>query len=112
MTDREKAIVMAYTGVTMLSGEKFQIFHKYIEDILGRPVWTHELADKLVWKEIEKKSKDDFIEICKTEERPQGEWVSVKDRLPDKDGDYIVTTEMFLPVNNFIREVEVTENEQ
>ena len=78
MTDREKAIVMAYTGVTMLSGEKFQIFHEYIEKILGRPVWTHELADELVWKEIKEKSKDDFIEICKaedkTEERPTGHW--------------------------------------
>ncbi len=75
MTDREKAIVMAYTGVTMLSGEKFQIFHEYIEKILGRPVWTHELAIELVWNEIKEKSKDDFIEICKTE-RPQGKWIT------------------------------------
>ena len=74
MTDREKAIVMAYTGVTMLAGDKFQIFHKYIEDILGRPVWTHELAVELVWNEIKEKSKDDFLEICKTKE-PQGEWI-------------------------------------
>lgn len=35
MTDKEKAIVTAYTGITMLSGEKFSIFHKYIEDLLG-----------------------------------------------------------------------------
>ena len=70
MTDREKAIVMAYTGVTMLSGEKFQIFHEYIEKILGRPVWTHELGNELVWNEIKEKSKDDFIEICKIE-RPK-----------------------------------------
>ena len=74
MTDREKAIVMAHTGIAMLNGEKFQIFHEYIEKILGRPVWTHELGDELVWNEIKKKSKDDFIEICKTEERPQGEF--------------------------------------
>lgn len=79
MTNREKAIVSAYTGVTMLTGDKFQIFHKYIEDIMGRPVWTHELGDESVWNEIKEKSKDDFIEICKTEdkteERPQGEWI-------------------------------------
>lgn len=74
MTDREKAIVMAYTGVTMLSGEKFQIFHEYIEKILGRPVWTHELAVELVWNEIKEKSKDDFLEICKTEERSTWHW--------------------------------------
>lgn len=81
MTDREKAIVTAYTGVTMLSGEKFQIFHEYIEKILGRPVWTHELAIELVWNEIKEKSKDDFIEICKTEdkrvEKPTGHWLSM-----------------------------------
>ena len=69
MTDREKAIVMAYTGVAMLNGEKFSIFHEYIEKILGRPVWTHELAIESVWNEIKEKSKNDFIEICKTDER-------------------------------------------
>lgn len=74
MTDREKAIVMAYTETTMLTGEKFSIFHKYIEDILGRPVWTHELADDSVCEEIKEKSKSDFLELCKNEERPQGEW--------------------------------------
>ena len=44
MTDREKAIVMAHTGICMLTGDKFQIFHKYVEDILGRPVWTHDIG--------------------------------------------------------------------
>ena len=78
MTDREKAIVMAYTGVTMLSGEKFQIFHEYIEKILGRPVWTHELAIELVWNEIKEKSKNDFLEICKREDG----WIPVSERLP------------------------------
>ena len=64
MTDKERAIVMAYTGVTMLTGDKFSIFHKYIEDILGRPIWTHELADLSVWKEIEEKLKKDFLDLC------------------------------------------------
>lgn len=86
MTDREKAIVMAYTGTTMLTGEKFSIFHKYIEDILGRPVWTHELADRSVWEEIKEKSKSDFLELCKNEERPQGEWVFLKANEEQTDG--------------------------
>lgn len=62
MTDKEKAIVMAHTGVCMLTGDKFQIFHKYIEDILGRPVLTHEIG----WleNEIKEKSKADFIALC------------------------------------------------
>ena len=63
MTDREKAIVMAYTEVCMLTGDKFQVFHKYIEDILGRPVMTHELA--FLADVIKKRSNADFIELCK-----------------------------------------------
>ena len=78
MTDREKAIVMAYTGTAMLVGEKFSIFHKYIEDILGRPVWTHELADHTVMEEIKEKSKSDFLELCKNEETSQ--WIPIKYR--------------------------------
>ena len=63
MTDNEKAVVMAYTGVCMLAGEKFSIFHKYVEDIIGRPIMTHELP----WLEdtIKEKAKADFIALCK-----------------------------------------------
>lgn len=68
MTDKEKAIVMAYTGVSMLCGEKFSIFHKYIEDIMERPVFSHELASKLVWNQIKEKSRADFLELCKEAE--------------------------------------------
>jgi len=64
MTDRERAIVMAYTGACMLSGEKFSIFHRYIEEICGRPIWTHELAIESVINEIKEKSKADFIRLC------------------------------------------------
>lgn len=64
MTDKERAIITAYTGITMLTGDKFSIFHKYIEDILGRPIWTHELADTSVWEEIKEKSKKDFLDLC------------------------------------------------
>jgi hypothetical protein len=69
MTDKEKAIVMAYTGVAMLCGEKFPIFHKYIEDIMGRPVFSHELASELVWNQIKEKSRADFLELCKETEQ-------------------------------------------
>ena len=36
MTDKEKAIVMAYTGICMLTGDKFQIFHKYVRQYPGK----------------------------------------------------------------------------
>lgn len=65
MTDREKAIVMAYTGRCMLTGDKFQKFHKYIEDIMGRPIMIHEIG----WleSEIKEKAKADFITLCADE---------------------------------------------
>ena len=76
MTNKERAIISAYTGIAMLAGDKFSIFHKYIEDILGRPVWTHELADPAIWKEIKEKSKKDFLNLCsgdKEKETSNGE---------------------------------------
>ena len=90
MTDREKAIVMAHTGICMLTGDKFQIFHKYVEDIMGRPVWTHDIG----WleNEIKEKSKDDFIALCADEDSSENQkkWIPVSERLPS-DGKYLVT---------------------
>ena len=63
MTDREKAIVMAYTGACMLQEDKFDIFHKYVEDVIGRPVYTHELGE--LQEKIKEASKEDFIKLCK-----------------------------------------------
>ena len=63
MNKREAAIVSAYTGILI---GNFADMHKYIEEKLGRSVWTHELADKITWEEIKQKSKEDFIniEVC------------------------------------------------
>lgn len=81
MTDREKAIVMAYTGVCMLAGDKLQIFHKYVEDIMGKPIWTHEMGDKAVVDEIKEKSKADFIALCADESDPSEPTVTYKGKL-------------------------------
>lgn len=67
MTDREKAIVMAYTGVCMLNEGKFRIFHKYIEELIGRPIYIHELGNSEVAELIKEKAKDDFIKLCREE---------------------------------------------
>lgn len=64
MTKRECAIVTAYTGVCMLEGNDLGELYKYVEEKMGRAVYTHEMytfAD-----EIKEKSKDDFIELCRT----------------------------------------------
>ena len=64
MTDREKAIVMAYTGVAMLKGEKLKVFYEYLQELYNRPVYTHELC----YLDTRKKSLDDFIKLCDDEE--------------------------------------------
>lgn len=60
MTKREAAIVTAYTGFVI--GE-FSNAHAYIEEIMGRPVWTHELASKELAAEISERAKADFVGI-------------------------------------------------
>ena len=65
MTDQERAIITAYTGYTMLTGDRLNIFYKYLNDIMGRPIYTHELATRKMWDAIHEASKDDFIKLCK-----------------------------------------------
>ena len=93
MTDREKAIVMAHTGICMLTGDKFQIFHKYVENIMGRPILTHEigwLADA-----IKEKSKADFMALCADESSSgnPNEWIPGSERLPEENKTVIASTE-------------------
>ena len=60
MTDREKAIVMAYTGYCMLVGDKLKVFYEYVGELFDRPVYTHELADP----DIQEKASNDFYKLC------------------------------------------------
>lgn len=69
MTKREAAIVSAYTGY--LIGE-FSDFHAYAEEVMGRPVFTHELPS--IAEELKEKSKKDFMSI-KIEESESLEWI-------------------------------------
>lgn len=62
MTYRECAVVMAYTGTCMLTGDKLKHFYSYVSEILGEPVWTHELGIRA--DEIKEKSKPDFLHLC------------------------------------------------
>lgn len=68
MTDKEKAIVMAYTGVCMLTGDKFEIFHKYVEHIMRMPIYTHQLP--LLADKIKEKATPDFIALCEDHDLP------------------------------------------
>ena len=95
MTDRERAIVMAHTGICMLTGDKFQIFHKYVEEIMGRPIMTHEMGIKSIADEIMAKSKNDFIALCAEERSSENpnKWISVLERLPEENGKYLTYIE-------------------
>lgn len=64
MTDREKAIVMAYTGVAMLAGDKLKVYYEYLNELYGRPVFTHEW----LYLDIKEKAKKDFLKLCEKEE--------------------------------------------
>ena len=60
MTKQEAAIVGAYTG--FLLGD-FGEMHAYIERLLGRPVFTHELANPVLLDQIRELAKPDFIAL-------------------------------------------------
>jgi len=60
MNKKEAAIVTGYTG--MLLGD-FNEAHKYMQQKIGRPLYTHELANKSVIDEIRNACEKDFINI-------------------------------------------------
>lgn len=64
MTHKEKVVVSAYTGILMCD---FSDVHKYIQEKLGRPVWTHEFAYKEVQEEVKEKTRPDFLKLCEVD---------------------------------------------
>lgn len=61
MTQEERLIVSAYTGILMTD---FSKFHEYCEKVMGRPIWTHEFTYKEFWQELKEKVKNNFIKLC------------------------------------------------
>lgn len=60
MTKKEAAIVSAFTGI--LIGD-FSELHTYVEEIMKRPVFTHEMGDKKIADKIKELSRPDFLDI-------------------------------------------------
>ena len=60
MTEREAAIVSAFTGVAL--GD-FNITHRYIEELLERPVFIHELASNELAARIKERARTDFCNL-------------------------------------------------
>ena len=72
MTLDERIVVEAYTGYVMTGGQdnpkENGLCHKYIEQKMGRPVWTHEFAFKEVQEQVRKTALPDFLKLCRGEE--------------------------------------------
>lgn len=67
MTLKERVIVETYTGVCMTSPDERSEVYKYIAQLMGRAVYTHELAEDEIQSELKEKSKPDFLSLCKEE---------------------------------------------
>lgn len=61
MTKHEAIVISAYTGILMCD---FGDMHEFIEKIMGRPVWTHELGSDEMHERIKEKVKPEFLRIC------------------------------------------------
>lgn len=61
LTREQAAVIGAYTGV--LAGPVSDM-HDYIQRIMKRPVFTHELGNDAIAEEIRQKSASDFLAIC------------------------------------------------
>ena len=64
MTKEESIIISAYTGFMLT--KNFSDIHEFIEKTLERPVFTHEMANKNLLIEIQKKLSPKIIELIKT----------------------------------------------
>lgn len=65
MTLRERVIVTAYTGYTMLQGTEMNELYKYAEEITGvKPVYMNMFVVKEFVKLLHEKSKSDFVGLC------------------------------------------------
>ena len=61
LTEEQAAIITAFTGI---SCGPFELFHKYAQEKLDRPIWTHEFATEERMAEIKEASLEDFLSIC------------------------------------------------
>lgn len=85
MTREEAILLSAYTGFLLVPD--FSEVHKFCEDALGHPIWTHEFADSCVQKEIQEKLRPQIMELIQNIsalrpvsreqlEKVRGEWTT------------------------------------
>jgi hypothetical protein len=64
MTDRERAIVMAYTGYVMLTNGNTEKFLDYVKEKTGEYISLDQMKYKEIADKISRASMQDFIELC------------------------------------------------
>ena len=62
MTKQECAIITAYTDFSMLRGNDLKYLYRYLSEIIGRPVFSHEIP--AVCEQFRYRIKADFIALC------------------------------------------------
>lgn len=60
LTKHQAAVIGAYTGYAL---GPFSDIHEYAEKVLGRPIWTHQFAEKGFQEELRNAAKDDLLSI-------------------------------------------------
>ena len=70
MTLNEAILISAYTGYMLVPKKYFSNIHKLCEDVLARPLWTHEFANKEVQNVIQEKLRPQIIELINSLEVP------------------------------------------
>jgi hypothetical protein len=63
MTKKEAVLLSAYTGYML--APSFDDVHKFCEELLGRPIWTHEFAFEGTQAQISEKCKPLVLELIK-----------------------------------------------
>lgn len=64
LTREQAAIIGAFTG---FSCGPFGDVHQKIEQLLGRPVFTHEMANAELWQQVKTKVEPEYLSICAQE---------------------------------------------
>lgn len=87
LTREQAAIIGAFTGYAV---GPFSDIHGYAEKVLGRPIWTHQFAEKEVMAELREAARADFVALAYEPDAPSTErdreaaaWLlSVMDQTP------------------------------
>lgn len=62
MTKHEAAVFTIFTGIAFLKGEDLSEMYRYAAELMGRPVYSHELP-KLA-DELKERARPEFMKIC------------------------------------------------